>query len=90
MEVGNDRLICSYAIHHRNDKLIPYGNSQIAFNSFSSVGAKKHTLRGPGVELIESTVFFDLPLADPVKTVHFGAAFPELSDGWKWLNDFKL
>jgi hypothetical protein len=27
--------------------------------------------------------------SDPVRTVHFAAAFPELSDGWKWLDGFK-
>ncbi len=76
--------------HHRSDELVPYGNSQAAFNAFSSVGAKARSERGPGVSLIESPVFFNLPLADPVKTVHFGAAFPELSAGWNWLNGFKL
>jgi hypothetical protein len=75
--------------HHRSDELVPYGNSQIAFNAFSSAGAKNRILHGPGVELIEAPVFFNLPLADPVKTVHFGAAFPELSLGWNWLNGFK-
>jgi hypothetical protein len=75
--------------HHRNDELVPYGNSQAAFNAFSSAGAKNHVPKGPGVELVEEPVFLNIPLADPVKTVHLGAAFPELSDGWNWLNGFK-
>jgi hypothetical protein len=43
---------------------------------------------GPGVELVEERVSLSIS-ADPVKTVHLGAAFPELSDGWKWLDSFK-
>lgn len=75
--------------HHRNDDLVPYGNSQVAFDAFSTAGAKNHVLRGPGVELVEELVSLNISPSDPVKTVHFGAAFPELSDGWNWLNGFK-
>ncbi|GFE57115.1 lipase family protein [Geobacter sp. AOG1] len=75
--------------HHKSDDLVPYANSQVAFDAFSSAGAKNHTLRGPGVELLEEPVFLNISPSDPVKTVHLGAAFPELSDGWKWLDSFK-
>jgi Secretory lipase len=75
--------------HHKSDDLVPYGNSQAAFNAFSSAGAKSHTFRGPGVELVEERVLLSISSTDPVKTVHLGAAFPELSDGWNWLNSFK-
>jgi Secretory lipase len=74
--------------HHRNDDLVPYANSQVAFNAFSTAGAKKHIPGGPGVELLEEPVFLTISPTDPVKTVHLGAAFPELSDGWNWLNSF--
>ena len=74
--------------HHKGDDLVPYRNSQVAFDAFSTVGAKNHTLRGPGVELVPATVSISFS-TDPVKTVHLGAAFPELSDGWNWLNGFK-
>lgn len=73
--------------HHKNDELVPYGNSQVAFDAFSTAGAKNRTGR-PGVELIATTTTINIS-ADPVKTVHFGAAFPELSAGWKWLDSFK-
>jgi hypothetical protein len=75
--------------HHRNDDLVPYANSQAAFDAFSTAGAKNHIPRGPGVELLEELVFLTISSTDPVKTVHLGAAFPELSNGWNWLNGFK-
>jgi hypothetical protein len=50
---------------------------------------KNHTLQCPGVELVEERVLLNISPTDPVKTVHVGAAFPELSDGWNWLNSFK-
>jgi len=75
-------------IHHKSDELVPYGNSQVAFNAFSSAGAKNHVDLGPGVELVEETAVISIS-SDPVKTVHVGAAFPELSRGWEWLNRFK-
>lgn len=75
-------------IHHRSDELVPYANSQAAFNAFSSAGAKNHIPKGPGVELIEETVTINIS-SDPVKTVHFASAFPELSRGWQWLDGFR-
>jgi pimeloyl-ACP methyl ester carboxylesterase len=75
-------------IHHRGDDIVPYGNSQVAFNAFSTAGAKKHLFAGPGVELVEETATIDIS-SDPVKTVHLGAAFPALINGWKWLDSFK-
>ena len=75
-------------IHHKSDELVPYGNSQVAFNAFSTAGAKNHIFMGPGVELVEETATISIS-TDPVKTVHCRSAFPELSDGWKWLDSFK-
>lgn len=75
-------------IHHRSDELVPYGNSQVAFNAFSSAGAKNHITRGPGVELVEETATISIS-TDPVKTVHLGAAFPAISRGWQWIESFK-
>jgi hypothetical protein len=75
--------------HHRSDELVPYANSQAAFDAFSTVGAKNHTPKGPGVELVAETVALTISPADPFRTVHLGAAFPELSNGWNWLNSFK-
>ncbi len=75
-------------IHHKSDELVPYANSQAAFNAFSTAGAKNHIVRGPGVELVAETASINIS-TDPVKTVHFGSAFPELSNGWKWLDSFK-
>jgi hypothetical protein len=73
--------------HHRSDELVPFANSQVAFNAFSTVGAKSRSERGPGVQLRAASVSIGIS-ADPVKTVHFGAAFPELSEGWNWLDGF--
>lgn len=75
-------------IHDMNDDLVPYANSQVAFNAFSTVGAKNRIPGGPGVELVANTVLISIS-SDPVQTVHFAAAFPELIDGWNWLNGFK-
>jgi hypothetical protein len=75
-------------IHDVNDDLVPYANSQVAFNAFSTAGAKNHVPGGPGVELVANTVTINIS-SDPVQTVHFAAAFPELIDGWNWLNGFK-
>jgi Secretory lipase len=68
--------------HHKSDELVPYGNSQVAFNAFSTAGAKKW------VSLVEETAAISIS-SDPVKTVHLSAAFPELSDGWRWLDSFR-
>jgi len=71
-------------IHHKSDELVPYQNSQVAFDAFNTPTANNL------VELVEETVDLSSILAsDPVKTVHFGAAFPELIDGWNWLDSFK-
>jgi hypothetical protein len=75
--------------HHRSDELVPYANSQVAFDAFSTAGAKNRVTRGPGVELIEEQATISVSPSDPVKTVHFGAAFPELSNGWRWIDGFK-
>ncbi|MDA8429554.1 MAG: hypothetical protein M0T70_09890 [Geobacteraceae bacterium] len=75
--------------HHQSDDLVPYGNSQVAFDAFSSAGGKRHGGTGPGIELVRETVSLNFNPSDPTKTVHLGAAFPELSDGWNWLNSFK-
>ncbi|MBP1752367.1 MAG: hypothetical protein H6Q57_1203 [Geobacteraceae bacterium] len=75
-------------IHHKSDELVPYGNSQVAFDAFSTAGAKSRIPGGPGVELIEETATISIS-SDPVKTVHVGSAFPELSRGWQWLDSFK-
>ena len=68
-------------MHHRSDELVPYGNSQVAFDAFVAAGATS-------VELVEETKTIDVS-SSSVKTVHFGAAFPELIDGWRWLDGFK-
>lgn len=68
-------------IHHKKDDLVPYENSQVAFDAFIAAGAKN-------VELVEETVTINIS-SDSVKTVHFAAAFPELIDGWKWIDSFK-
>jgi len=68
-------------IHHRGDDLVPYGNSQVALDAFKIAGSTS-------VELVEETVAINISSA-PVRTVHFAAAFPELSRGWQWLNGFK-
>jgi pimeloyl-ACP methyl ester carboxylesterase len=75
--------------HHVSDDLVPYGNSQVAFDSFSTIGGKRHGGTGGGVELVRETVSVSISPTDPSKTVHQGAAFPELSNGWNWLNGFK-
>jgi pimeloyl-ACP methyl ester carboxylesterase len=68
-------------IHHIDDELVPFANSQVAFDAFSAAGATS-------VELVTNTAVINLS-SDPVRTVHFGAAFPELIDGWQWLDSFK-
>ena len=63
-------------IHHKDDDLVPFANSQVAFNAFSTAGAKRF------VSLREQDVALTL---DPDETVHFSAALPTLIDGWNWL-----
>lgn len=63
--------------HNPNDDLVPFANSQVAFNAFSSAGAKKR------VTLVASpdTVYLT---SSTVPTVHVAAAVPELHDAWLW------
>jgi hypothetical protein len=68
-------------IHDLNDELVPYANSQAAFDAFTAAGSTT-------VQLVANTAVINIS-SDPVKTVHLGAAFPELIDGWKWLDGFK-
>jgi hypothetical protein len=75
--------------HHQSDELVPFGNSQVAFDAFSTAGGKRHGGTGAGAELVRETVTLSFNPSDPTKTVHLGAAFPELSNGWNWLNSFK-
>jgi pimeloyl-ACP methyl ester carboxylesterase len=75
--------------HHRDDELVPYSNSQVAFDAFSTAGAKRKSLKGPGVELVEERIALDISASDPERTVHLGAAFPELAAGWRWLDSFR-
>jgi pimeloyl-ACP methyl ester carboxylesterase len=78
-------------LHHIDDELVPYTNSKEAFINFSSVGAKMHISNGPGAKLVPTFTpsLISISALYPTKTVHFGAAFPELSDGWKWIDGFK-
>ena len=67
-------------IHHRSDELVPYGNSQVAFNAFSTAGAKNHIRAVPGSNWLEETATINIS-SDPVKTVHFGCRLPGV-DRW--------
>jgi alpha-beta hydrolase superfamily lysophospholipase len=64
--------------HNPEDDLVPFANSQVAFNAFSSAGAKKW------VTLVSSpdTVYIT---SSTVPTVHVAAAVPELHDAWWWI-----
>jgi pimeloyl-ACP methyl ester carboxylesterase len=66
-------------VHHRDDDLIPFGNSQVAYDAFINAGSMT-------VELVEETAVINIS-TDPVKTVHVGSAFPELIRGWEWLEN---
>ncbi|MDD2337193.1 MAG: lipase family protein [Geobacteraceae bacterium] len=70
-------------IHHKLDDLVPYENSQVAYDAFITAGASTTT-----VQLVQETFTINIS-SDPVKTVHVGSAFPELLDGWDWLNTFR-
>ncbi|OGT97095.1 MAG: hypothetical protein A2X80_14195 [Geobacteraceae bacterium GWB2_52_12] len=63
-------------IHHKDDDLVPFANSQVAFDAFSTAGAKRF------VSLQEQDVAL---IIDSDETVHFSAALPTLIDGWNWL-----
>lgn len=68
-------------IHHPDDELVPFANSQAAFDAFITAGSVT-------VELVAETAVITIS-SDPVKTVHVGSAFPELIRGWEWLDGFK-
>lgn len=70
-------------IHHKLDDLVPYENSQVAYDAFINAGASTTT-----VQLVPETFAISIS-SDPVKTVHVGSAFPELLDGWEWLDSFR-
>ena len=65
-----------HMIHHKDDDLVPFANSQVAFDAFSTAGAKQF------VSLREQTIALTI---DSDETVHFSAALPTLIDGWNWL-----
>lgn len=64
--------------HHPDDDLVPYANSQAAFDAFSSAGAK------PWVSLVPATDTVNIS-SSTVPTIHVSAAIPELHDAWLWI-----
>lgn len=64
--------------HNPNDDLVPFANSQVAFNAFSSAGAKQW------VSLVPTPDTVDLS-SSTVPTVHVSSAVPELHDAWFWI-----
>lgn len=64
--------------HHPNDELVPFANSQAAFNAFSTAGAKKWVSLVPVTDTIYIT-------GSTVPTVHVAAAVPQLHDAWWWI-----
>jgi len=68
-------------IHHKKDDLVPYANSQAAYDAFIAAGATK-------VQLVEENDTINIS-SNPVKTVHSAAAFPILVDGWNWIEGYK-
>jgi len=69
-------------VHHGKDELVPYANSRVAFESFSTAGAKKY------VALVLENLTIPVS-SDPAMTTHVSAAFPILFNGWQWLETFK-
>jgi len=65
-------------LHHPADELVPYANSQAAFDAFSSAGAK------PWVSLVPATDTVNIS-SSTVPTIHVSAAIPELHDAWQWI-----
>lgn len=65
-------------LHHPADDLVPYANSRVAFDTFSSAGAKRW------VSLVAATDTVNLS-SSTVPTVHVSAALPEIHDAWQWL-----
>jgi len=63
--------------HNPNDDLVPIANSQVAFNAFSSAGAKKWVTLVPSPDTVNLT-------SSTIPTVHVAAAVPELHDAWWW------
>jgi dienelactone hydrolase len=64
--------------HNPNDDLVPFANSQAAFDAFSSAGAK------PWVSLVPSSDTVNISTST-VPTIHMAAAIPELHDSWQWI-----
>lgn len=64
--------------HNPDDDLVPYANSQVAYDAFIAAGA------GAWVSLVQSTDTVDISTG-PLTTVHVAAAIPELHDAWKWM-----
>lgn len=64
--------------HNPDDDLVPFANSRVAFDAFSSAGAK------PWVSLVSSTDTVNIS-ASTVPTIHEAAAIPELHDAWQWI-----
>ncbi len=64
-------------LHNPNDDLVPFANSQVAFNAFSTAGAKKWVSLVPTTDTVSIT-------GSTVPTVHVAAAVPELHDAWWW------
>ena len=65
-------------VHNPDDDLVPFANSRVAFDAFSSAGAK------PWVSLVSSTDTVNIS-ASTVPTIHEAAAIPELHDAWQWI-----
>jgi hypothetical protein len=64
--------------HNPGDDLVPFGNSQAAFNAFSSAGAKKWVSLVPLSDTVSIT-------GSAVPTVHVAAAVPQLHAAWWWI-----
>jgi hypothetical protein len=64
--------------HNPGDDLVPFANSQVAFNVFSSAGAKKWVSLVPSTDAVFIT-------NSKVPTVHVAAAVPQLHDAWWWM-----
>jgi len=68
-------------VHHPLDELVPFANSEAAFDVFTTSGSLT-------VSLVAETAVINVS-DNPVKTVHVGSVFPELLRGWEWLDGFK-
>jgi dienelactone hydrolase len=65
-------------VHNPDDDLVPFANSRVAFDTFSSAGAKHW------VSLVSSTDTVNISNST-VPTIHVAAAIPELHDAWQWI-----